>query len=54
MEVARRVGRTGRVTGIDPGAEQIARARAKAVRRNAPGRVPGRSDRATPFRRSNL
>ncbi len=36
MEVARRVGRTGRVTGIDPGAEQIARARAKAVRRNAP------------------
>src|SRR5258707_8276098 len=36
LEVARRVGRTGRVTGIDPGTEQIARARAKAARRNAP------------------
>lgn len=32
IEVARRVGRTGRVVGIDPGAKQIARARAKAVR----------------------
>jgi len=36
LEVARRVGNTGRVAGIDPGAEQIARARAKAARRNAP------------------
>lgn len=36
MEVARRVGRAGRVAGIDPGIEQIARARSKAVRRNVP------------------
>jgi len=36
MEVARRVGRAGRVAGIDPGSQQIARARAKAARRNAP------------------
>ena len=36
MEVARRLGRAGRVAGIDPGTEQIARARAKAARRNAP------------------
>jgi ubiquinone/menaquinone biosynthesis C-methylase UbiE len=36
IEVARRVGRTGRVAGIDPGTEQITRARAKAARRNAP------------------
>src|SRR3984893_18725052 len=36
MEVARRVGRAGRVVGIDPGREQIARARAKAARRNVP------------------
>jgi ubiquinone/menaquinone biosynthesis C-methylase UbiE len=36
MEVARRVGRAGRVAGVDPGAEQIARACAKAARRNAP------------------
>jgi ubiquinone/menaquinone biosynthesis C-methylase UbiE len=36
LEVARRVGRTGRVAGVDPGTEQIARARAKAARRNAP------------------
>jgi ubiquinone/menaquinone biosynthesis C-methylase UbiE len=36
LEVARRVGRAGRVAGIDPGTEQIARARAKAARRNAP------------------
>ncbi len=36
LEVARRVGRTGRVAGIDPGAEQIARARKKAARRNVP------------------
>jgi ubiquinone/menaquinone biosynthesis C-methylase UbiE len=36
LEVARRVGQAGRVVGIDPGAEQIARARAKAARRNAP------------------
>ncbi len=34
MEVARRVGRAGRVTGVDPGTEQIARARSKAARRN--------------------
>jgi ubiquinone/menaquinone biosynthesis C-methylase UbiE len=36
LEVARRVGRTGRVAGIDPGAQQIARARVKAARRHAP------------------
>jgi ubiquinone/menaquinone biosynthesis C-methylase UbiE len=36
LEVARRVGRAGRIAGEDPGAEQIARARAKAARRNAP------------------
>ncbi len=36
MKVARRVGKAGRVTGIDPGAEQIARARSKAARRNLP------------------
>lgn len=36
LEVARRVGREGRVAGIDPGAEQIARARAKAARRHVP------------------
>jgi ubiquinone/menaquinone biosynthesis C-methylase UbiE len=36
MEVARRVGTAGRVAGIDPGTEQIARARSKAARRNVP------------------
>jgi ubiquinone/menaquinone biosynthesis C-methylase UbiE len=36
LEVARRVGTTGRVVGIDPGAQQIARARAKAARRHVP------------------
>ena len=36
MEVARRVGTTGRVAGVDPGTEQIARARAKAARRHVP------------------
>ncbi len=36
MKVARRVGKAGRVTGIDPGTEQIARARSKAARRNLP------------------
>ncbi len=36
MEVARRVGRTGRVAGVDPGTQQIARARAKAARRHVP------------------
>ena len=36
MEVARQVGKAGRVTGVDPGTEQIARARAKAARRNLP------------------
>ncbi len=36
IEVQRRVGPTGHVAGIDPGPAQIARARAKAARRNAP------------------
>jgi ubiquinone/menaquinone biosynthesis C-methylase UbiE len=36
LEVARRVGRAGRVVGIDPGAAQLARARAKAARRHTP------------------
>jgi ubiquinone/menaquinone biosynthesis C-methylase UbiE len=36
LEVAPRVGRKGRVVGIDPSAQQIARARAKAVRRHTP------------------
>jgi ubiquinone/menaquinone biosynthesis C-methylase UbiE len=36
LEVARRVGRAGRVAGIDPSPQQIACARAKAARRNAP------------------
>ncbi len=36
MEVARRVGRAGRVAGIDPGTQQIARARRSAARRNLP------------------
>ncbi len=36
LKVARRVGRAGRVVGIDPGTEQIARARVKAARRNLP------------------
>jgi len=34
LEAARHVGRAGRVAGVDPGAEQIARARAKAARRH--------------------
>lgn len=34
IEAARRVGRDGRVAGIDPGAEQIARASKKAARLN--------------------
>jgi ubiquinone/menaquinone biosynthesis C-methylase UbiE/pimeloyl-ACP methyl ester carboxylesterase len=34
IEVQRRVGRAGHVAGIDPGTQQIARARAKAARRN--------------------
>ena len=34
IEVTRRVGRSGRVAGIDPGTEQIARARSKAARHN--------------------
>ncbi len=34
IEVQQRVGATGRVAGIDPGAQQIARARSKAARRN--------------------
>ena len=36
LDVARLIGPTGRVAGVDPGTEQIARARAKAARRNAP------------------
>ena len=36
LEVARRVGRAGRVAGIDPGPQQIARACAKAARSNVP------------------
>src|SRR6266852_3227060 len=36
LEVARRVGRAGRVAGVDPGPQQIARARAKAARRHLP------------------
>lgn len=36
MKVARIVDTTGRVVGIDPGTEQIARARAKAARRHMP------------------
>lgn len=36
MAVQRHVGSAGRVVGIDPGTEQIARARAKAARRHAP------------------
>jgi ubiquinone/menaquinone biosynthesis C-methylase UbiE len=36
LAVAPRVGRNGRVVGIDPSARQIARARAKAVRRHTP------------------
>ena len=36
MEVARRVGRAGRVAGVDPSPQQIARARAKAARRHVP------------------
>ena len=36
MDVARRVGMPGRVAGVDPGREQIARARSKAARRHEP------------------
>jgi ubiquinone/menaquinone biosynthesis C-methylase UbiE len=36
LEAARHVGSTGRVYGIDPGAEQITHARAKAARREVP------------------
>jgi ubiquinone/menaquinone biosynthesis C-methylase UbiE len=36
LEVQRHVGSAGRVVGIDPGTEQIARARAKAARRHLP------------------
>jgi ubiquinone/menaquinone biosynthesis C-methylase UbiE len=36
IEVARRVGSAGTVCGIDPGTEQIARARSKAARRHLP------------------
>ena len=36
IEVQSRVGTAGRVAGVDPGTQQIARARAKAARRNMP------------------
>ena len=36
LEVQRRVGGAGRVVGVDPSQEQIARARAKAARRHVP------------------
>jgi ubiquinone/menaquinone biosynthesis C-methylase UbiE len=36
IEVKRRVGSAGQVVGIDPGTEQIARARAKAARHDVP------------------
>jgi ubiquinone/menaquinone biosynthesis C-methylase UbiE len=36
IEVERHVGSAGRVVGVDPSSEQIARARAKAARRNVP------------------
>jgi ubiquinone/menaquinone biosynthesis C-methylase UbiE len=36
IEVQQRVGTTGRVFGVDPGTQQIARARSKAARRNLP------------------
>lgn len=36
LEVARRLGPTSRVAGVDPGAKQIARARKKAALRNQP------------------
>ena len=36
MEVARLVGKAGRVAGIDPGSQQIARASSKAARHNLP------------------
>ena len=44
LEAARRVGHAGRVVGIDPGTQQIARAQTKAARHNVPGRVPGWGD----------
>jgi ubiquinone/menaquinone biosynthesis C-methylase UbiE len=36
LEVARKVGREGRVVGIDPSTEQISRARSKAARHDVP------------------
>jgi len=36
IEVQQRVGATGRAFGVDPGAQQIVRARSKAARRNLP------------------
>jgi len=36
LDVARRVGYAGRVAGIDPGTQQIARAQAKAAQRHMP------------------
>jgi ubiquinone/menaquinone biosynthesis C-methylase UbiE len=36
LEAARHTGRAGRVVGIDPSEQQIARARSKATRHNAP------------------
>lgn len=36
IEVQQRIGKAGRVAGIDPGTQQIARARSKAARRHLP------------------
>ena len=36
LEVARRAGRAGRLVGVDPSTQQIARARRSAARRNVP------------------
>jgi len=36
LEVARRAGRAGRLVGVDPSTEQIARARSKAARHSVP------------------
>ena len=36
IEVVRRVGTAGRVAGVDPSTQQIARARSKGARRNVP------------------
>ncbi|MHB8599896.1 MAG: class I SAM-dependent methyltransferase [Ktedonobacteraceae bacterium] len=36
LKIQHRVGRAGRVTGVDPATQQIARARSKAARRHVP------------------